>query len=193
MPETASDAPGSPPPEGPCRLRSCRSASFASDNSSAMTSAANRISRASPTWPTVFVNSPTFASTYWARRRMRDSCPSAQVSGNSRPFTLTTTWPISVLPVEQPIEPGKRRVQLRRHRFGDHFYLILGWLPRLRRCGFEPGDGRREPRHRVVEFAHRWHIRKRRAASSTREASLSCVARLPPIASPPQCIRSYFC
>ena len=63
----------------------------------------------------------------------------------------------------------------------------------LRRRGFEPGDGGRKPRHRVVEFTHRGHIRKRRAASSTREASPSRAARLPPIASPPQCIRSYFC
>src|SRR2546429_643207 len=102
MPEAAASA-ASPPgiPEPRARLRSCCRASLASDNSSAMTSAERRISRASPIWPKSLANSAILASTYCARRRILGSCPSTQLRAKSRPFTLTSTWPKSVLPFEQ--------------------------------------------------------------------------------------------
>src|SRR5712691_9532244 len=164
MPDAASCAAASPgslaaPPPGPPaarpRPRSWVKASLASDSSSAMMSAANRISRASPTWPSVLVKSPILASTYCARRRMRGSCPSAQLRAKSRPFTLTTTWPISFLPFEQPPELGERRVDTPGDRRRDRCepFVFGGTLARTR-CRFEPRHGYFEPGDRVVEFAH---------------------------------------
>src|SRR5260370_34866036 len=149
-------APPPGPPAARPRLRSWVKASLASDSSSAMMSAAKRINLASPTWPSVLVKSPILASTYWARRRMRGSCPSAQLRRKSRPFTLTTTWPMSFLPFEQLPELGERRVDPPGDRRRDRRqpFVFGGTLARAR-CRFEPRHGYFEPRDRVVEFAHR--------------------------------------
>src|SRR5216683_4116379 len=165
MPDAASCAAASPgslaaPPPGPpaarVRLRSCCGASLASDNSSEMTSAARRISRASPICPRFLANSPILVSTYCARRRMRGSCPSAQLRAKSRPLTLTTTWPMSVLPFEQLRELGKRGVDPPGERRGyacRPLVFVGRALCRIRRR-FEPRNGRFKPGNRAVEFAH---------------------------------------
>src|SRR6266849_10325314 len=121
-----------------------------------MTSAARRISRASPICPKFLANSAILASTYCARRRMRGSCPSAQLRAKSRPFTLTTTWPISFLPFEQQPELRERRVDPPGDRRRDRRqpFVFGGALARTR-CRFEPRHGYFEPGDRVVEFAHR--------------------------------------
>src|SRR6266851_491734 len=146
-------SPGLPARE---RLRSCCTISLASDNSSAMTSAARRIRRASPICPKFLANSPILVSTYCARRRMRGSCPSAQLRAKSRPLTLTTTWPMSVLPFEQLRELGKRGVDPPGERRGyacRPLVFVGRALCRIRRR-FEPRNGRFKPGNRVVEFAH---------------------------------------
>src|SRR5580692_6589915 len=86
---------------GISRPRDCCTASLASESSSAMTSAARRRRRASPTWPIVLVKSATLASMYWARRRRRGSCPSSQLTGNSRPLTLRLSKAIASLLLER--------------------------------------------------------------------------------------------
>src|SRR5216683_721211 len=138
------------------RLRSCCTISLASDNSSAMSRPAIMIILASPISPKFLANSPILASTYCARRRMRGSCPSAQLRAKSRPLTLTTTWPMSVLPFEQLRELGKRGVDPPGERRGyacRPLVFVGRALCRIRRR-FEPRNGRFKPGNRVVEFAH---------------------------------------
>src|ERR1700722_14837655 len=96
------------------RERSCWNASLVSDSSSQTRAAASRISRASPIWPCTLTKSATLLSRYCASRRVRTSSPSAQDSGNARPLTVTTTWPIgsdpSCLSFEHLADLGERRV-----------------------------------------------------------------------------------
>src|SRR6266566_2192235 len=127
------------------RLRSCCRASPASDNSSAMTSAANSSRRSSPAWPSPLVNSVILLSTYCASRRVRVSCPSAQESGKSRPLTLTMTSAISArLLFQEPVELCDRRLDV----------AAVHGVPG--RCGgFEPRHGASEPRQRVGKPAQR--------------------------------------
>src|SRR5216683_3125536 len=156
MPAAAASVASPPGLPERVRLRSCCTASLASDNSSAMTSAARRISRASPICPKFLANSPILASTYCARRRMRGSCPSVQLRAKSRPLTLTSTWPISVLPFEQLRQLGERGVDPPGKRCG---YIcrpfVFGRALCRVRCRLEPRYGCLEPGKRVVEFAHR--------------------------------------
>src|SRR5436305_1164588 len=140
------------------RLRSCCRASPASDNSSAITSAASSNRRSSPAWPSPFANSVILLSTYCASRRVRVSCPSAQESGKSRPFTLTTTSAISArLLFQEPVELGDCRLDPAGNRGGgrrDLFVAAVRGLPG-RRGGFEPRHGAFEPRQRLGELAQR--------------------------------------
>src|SRR5437763_12030917 len=132
------------------RLRSCCKASPASDNSSAMTSAASASRRASPIWPRFLLNSAILPSTYCANRRVRDSCPSAQVSGKSRPLILTTTSPISaVFLFEQLTELGERRVNPAGDLTGSGRYLLVSIAARL------AGGGFLKPRHSALKAHER--------------------------------------
>jgi hypothetical protein len=76
-------------------------------------------------------------------------------------LTLTTTWPISVLPFEQLPELGERGIDPPGDYRGNRLHsLVLGVFAfggALRDAGsrFEPRDSLLEPRDRVVEFAHR--------------------------------------
>ena len=148
------------------RLRSCCSASLASDNSSAMTSAASSSSRASPTWPTLLTNSPTRASTYCASRRMRGSCPSSQVILYGRPLTVTDDLAHLTPSPQAPGRPGRARRRpgrrsRRRRRAAAGFRLGRGRraVPprspaRTGAGGFEPRHGAFEAGERLVEPAH---------------------------------------
>src|SRR5436190_911185 len=140
------------------RLRSCCRASPASDNSSAMTSAANSSRRSSPAWPSPFANSVILLSTYCASRRVRVSCPSAQESGKSRPLTLTTTSAISAgLLFQEPVELCDRRLDAAGDRGRSGRHLVVAAVHGVPgRCGgFEPRHGASEPRQRVGKPAQR--------------------------------------
>src|SRR5205085_8191707 len=131
------------------RLRSCCRASPASDNSSAMTSAASSSRRISPAWPCPLVNSAILLSTYCASRRVRVSCPSAQESGKSRPLTLTMTSAISAgLLFQEPVELCDRRLDAAGDRSRGRCDLVVAAVRGLpgRRGGFEPCDGAFETR-----------------------------------------------
>src|SRR5207248_150841 len=140
------------------RLRSCCRASPASDNSSAMTSAASSSRRSSPAWPCPLVNSAILLSTYCASRRVRVSCPSAQESGKSRPLTLTMTSAISAgLLFQEPVELCDRRLDAAGDRGRSSCHLVVAAVHGVPgRCGgFEPRHGESEPRPRLGKLAQR--------------------------------------
>ena len=127
-------------PPGPRAVRSCSSASLASANSSAMTSAARRTS--GPRRP----GRPSRTRRPWRRRiAPGGGCgflPVGAAERKSRPLTLTTTWPIHP-PVEHCSASRARRRPAR--QFARSLpHLLVFPLPVIRalvvRRAFAPRD-----------------------------------------------------
>src|SRR4051812_29199609 len=151
----ASRVASSAPVAARARFCSRSKASLASDNSSAIASAANRTSVTSPACPSSLANSPTLASTYCARLRSRGSCPSAQTMAKSRPLILTTSWVISLVRLEQLVEPAHRRVDAARQRRSDFGNLAVTCCPRCRiRRRFQPSDSPLQPLDGLGKLVH---------------------------------------